>query len=97
MARPTRLAPNPRRIACEVLRGRIDGIDADLVQAIADRLAVAREIGMVKRAAGLPVVNPDREAVVIAGFVEKARQRGISEETARVIIQSLIAASRAEQ
>jgi chorismate mutase len=81
----------------EALRGRIDAIDADLVQTIADRLAVAREIGAVKRAAGLPVVNVEREAVVIAGFVEKARARGISEETARAVIQSLIAAARAEQ
>ena len=64
----------------EALRGRIDAVDATLVQTIADRLAVAREIGAVKRAVGLPVVNVEREAVVIAGFVEKTRARGISEE-----------------
>ena len=81
----------------ETFRERIDEIDARIVQAIADRLAVAREIGGVKRAAGLPVVNADREAVVIAQFVEKARAQGIPEATARVVIQSLIAAARAEQ
>jgi len=43
---------------------------------------VAREIGAVKRA---------------AGFVEKTRKRGISEETVRVVIQNLIVAARAEQ
>lgn len=36
----------------------------DLVPAIADRLAAPREIGAVKRATGLPVVNAEREAVV---------------------------------
>ncbi len=87
----------PTACRLEALRGQIDAIDASLVQTIADRLAVAREIGKVKRAAGLPVVNPEREAVVIAGFVEKAGQRGISEEMARALIQSLIAAARAEQ
>lgn len=81
----------------ETFRDRIDEIDARIVQAIADRLAVAREIGGVKRAAGLPVVNADREAVVIAQFVEKARAQGIPEATARMVIQSLIAAARAEQ
>ncbi len=81
----------------ETLRERIDEIDARIVQAIADRLAVAREIGGVKQAAGLPVVDADREAVVIAQFVEKARVQRIPEATARTIIQSLIAAARAEQ
>ena len=92
-------APCAEPTACrlEALRGQIDAIDTRLVQAIADRLAVAREIGTVKRAAGLPVVNAEREAVVIARFVAKARQRGISEETARAVIQSLITAARAEQ
>ena len=39
-------------------RGLLDTacIVTDLVQVIADRLAVAREIGAVKRAGGLPVV-----------------------------------------
>lgn len=55
----------------EALRGRIDAVDATLVQTIADRLAVAREIGAVKRSVGLPVVNVEREAVVIAGFVDE--------------------------
>ncbi|MDQ5910728.1 MAG: hypothetical protein QG599_2825 [Pseudomonadota bacterium] len=81
----------------ETFRDRIDEIDARIVQAIADRLAVAREIGGVKRAAGLPVVDADREAVVIAQFVEKARAQGIPEATARTVIQSLIAAARSEQ
>ena len=87
----------PTACRLEELRGQIDAIDATLVQAIADRLVVARAIGTVKRAAGLPVVNAEREAAVIAGFVEKARARGISEETARAVIQSLIIAARAEQ
>jgi len=34
---------------------------------------------------------------VIAQFVEKARAQGIPEATARTMIQSLIAAARAEQ
>ena len=91
------LCTDPTACRLEELRVQIDAIDARLVQTIADRLAVAREIGAVKRAAGLPVVNAEREAVVIAGFVEKARQRGISEETAQAVIRSLIAAARAEQ
>ena len=50
-------------------------MDATLVQTIADRLAVAREIGAVKRSVGLPVVNVEREAVVIAGFVGFRKKR----------------------
>ncbi len=89
--------PDAPTCRLEALRTQIDAADARIVQAMAERLAVAREIGAVKQAAGLPVVNAEREAVVIARFVEKARAQGIPEETARTVIQSLIAAARAVQ
>jgi len=79
------------------LRGRIDQIDADLVRLLGARLAVARDIGAVKKEMGKPVVDPAREAQVVDRFVRMAAQDGVPEATARAIITSLIAASRAQQ
>jgi chorismate mutase len=48
------------------LRRRIDALDEQLVRLLSARAACALEIGRVKRASGLPVYQPDREADVLA-------------------------------
>ncbi len=54
----------------EDLRKRIDGVDARIVQLLHERAALALDVGRLKRAAGVPVRVPAREAEVIA----RARQ-----------------------
>lgn len=46
-------------------RRRIDQIDSQLVGLLNSRSACAVEIGRLKRAAGLPVYSPEREAQVL--------------------------------
>jgi chorismate mutase len=46
-------------------RRRIDVIDQQLMRLLNSRSACAVEVGRIKRAAGLPVYNPDREAAVL--------------------------------
>ena len=50
----------------EVLRRRIDDIDARLVELLSRRAACAIEIGRLKEAAGEPIYQPVREAEVLA-------------------------------
>jgi chorismate mutase len=52
----------------EALRSRIAAVDASLIELIAKRLALAREIGEAKRAAGLPVRNYATESEVLDRF-----------------------------
>ena len=47
------------------LRARIDVIDEQLVALLNTRAACAIEIGRIKRAQGLQVYQPDREAAVV--------------------------------
>ncbi len=49
----------------EEWRRRIDGVDAQLVRLINSRSACAVEIGRLKRALGLPIYSPEREAAIL--------------------------------
>ena len=46
-------------------RKRIDAIDDQLMRLLNSRSACAVEIGKIKRALGLPVYSPDREAWIL--------------------------------
>ena len=48
------------------LRRKIDEIDAQLVQLLSQRAALALEIGGIKHSAGEPVYQPAREVQVLA-------------------------------
>ena len=49
----------------EELRARIDLLDETLVRMLNARAACALEIGRLKRADGIPIYQPDREAQVL--------------------------------
>ena len=59
----------------ELARGRteIERLDKAIVGLLAERVAIGRRIGELKRAAGLPVLNPSREAEVIRAVADMAR------------------------
>lgn len=58
---------SPARTEGEIegLRKRIDVIDEQLLRLVNSRSACAVEIGKVKRALGLPVYSPEREAWIL--------------------------------
>ena len=45
-------------------RTRIDELDRKLVEMLSQRAQAAHEIGRLKRAAGMPIYEPDREQAV---------------------------------
>ena len=51
------------------LRQNIDSVDEVLVKLLNQRAKWALEIGRVKKSAGLPIYQPDREARVVAHVV----------------------------
>jgi chorismate mutase/prephenate dehydratase len=57
-------------------RGRIDALDDTILDLLAKRAEVAREIGALKRVAGAPVFHdPERERMVLERLVEKGKGR----------------------
>ena len=78
-------------------RHEIEQIDRELVATLAKRVALSREIGTLKKTAGLPTLDPAREAEVIRRAATMARDAGLSDEKVRDIFWHVIGLSRAVQ
>lgn len=80
------------------LREEIEQRDRALIETIADRVRLAREVGKEKRAAGLPTLDPGREAAVVRSAVALAREAGLEcDDEIRQIFWQLIGLSRRAQ
>lgn len=76
------------------LRTEIERIDRAIITLIAERLQLAGEIGCAKRDAGLPTVDPAREAAIVRHAGDLAREAGVPEEDVRDLFWRLVALSR---
>lgn len=61
-------------------RDRIDNIDRQLIDLLNERMRCAQAIGRLKKAAGKPIRDPERERVVIAKV--KAYNQGLIKDEA---------------
>ena len=94
-ARP--ITPADPASALDALRVRIEEIDRTLIALIAERVERAREVGEAKRARGLPILDPAREAVVVRRAGALAREAGLADEDVRYLFWHLIGLSRRAQ
>ncbi len=78
-------------------REELEKLDRELVDLIAQRLTVARRTTGLKRSAGLPILDPQREAVVIRNAVSHARRLQVPEEPVREIFWHIVGLSRRVQ
>ena len=90
-------AAGPAAAALEGLRAQIERIDRALIGLIAERVRLAREVGEAKRALGLPVLDPAREAAVVRRAGTLAREAGLADEDVRYLFWHLIGLSRRAQ
>ena len=79
------------------VRAEIERIDRQLIDLIAERVRLAREVGDVKRELGVPTLDPAREAAVVRRAGELAREAGVGDEDVRYIFWHLIGLSRRAQ
>ncbi len=79
------------------LRRRLDGLDRQLLQIIAERQAASREIAAVKRATGYPTRDFRREREVIVAAREEAEALRVSPDTAEAVMRLLIRSSLTTQ
>ena len=78
-------------------RQQIELLDRDLIGLLAKRVALSKEIGAIKKQAGLPTLDPAREAEVIRRAAAMARDTGLNDEKVRDIFWHVIGLSRAVQ
>lgn len=79
------------------LRVEIEAIDRSIVEQLAVRAELARAVGRAKRQAGLPTLDPRREAAVVRGAVVLGRAAGLSAEDVRDIFWRVIGLCRRAQ
>jgi chorismate mutase len=81
----------------ERIRTEIERIDRALIGLVAERVQLARQVGVAKRAAGLPTLDPAREAAVVRRAATLAREAGLDDDDVRYIFWHLIGLSRRAQ
>lgn len=79
------------------LRVEIERVDSVILDLLAERVRLGEAIGEAKRQAGLPVLDPSREAAVIRATAEGARARGLPADAVREIWWRVVALARSVQ
>ena len=79
------------------LRGEIERIDRQIVELIAERVALARQVGPIKHALGIPTLDPPREAAIVRRAGELAREAGVDDEGVRYLFWHLVGLCRRAQ
>lgn len=79
------------------LRAHIDDIDADIIESLAARMAVSRQIGECKRAHNISILQTSRWESVLARCLEAASAQGLDPEFVTRIFNTIHDASVAEQ
>lgn len=86
-------APRP----LPVLRAMIDALDRDLLQIMAQRMALVSEVAASKRASGLRIRDAERERDVLEDRQERARSLGLPPEEIESIFRLILRTSRDHQ
>ena len=81
----------------ERIRAEVERVDRELIRLIGERVRLAREVGAAKRRAGVPTLDPAREAAVIRRAGSLAREAGLAEDDVRDIFWHVIGLSRRAQ
>jgi chorismate mutase / prephenate dehydrogenase len=84
------LKAKERQDHLEQLRRRIRNLDAALLGLVAERMELAREVGLAKRAAGIPLRDFEVEKRVLARAAGSADDLGLAPELARTVMRQLI-------
>ncbi|WP_438865577.1 bifunctional chorismate mutase/prephenate dehydrogenase [Neptunicella sp.] len=74
----------------EQLRQQIDALDSQMVEILAKRAEVTRQIGIYKSKVGLPVYVPSREAELLATRRQQGEQRGVSPDLVEDILRRVM-------
>ena len=81
----------------EELRGRIDSIDDELLDLLAKRMRVSREIGLYKEEHGMPILQKDRYNSLMQQRVERGVSLGLDSTFVRQILAAIHEESVREQ
>ena len=78
-------------------RAELDRVDEQLIRLLKQRLELGLRAARIKHEANLPIVDPEREAMVIAQASDWANEAGLAEEEVADVFARLISLSRGAQ
>jgi chorismate mutase len=78
-------------------REAIERIDNQIIALLAERLTLGKRTGELKQTAGLPILDPTREAAVIRRVTAVARDAGLPPEPVREVFWQIVGMSRRVQ
>lgn len=81
-------APAPAESLMQ-LRRQIDQLDNELIEVLAKRMNISREIGNYKRDHNMPVVQPNRYGDIMNTRILAAKSMGIGEEFMRTLLSAI--------
>ena len=81
-------APDPRLVE---LRARIDELDRQLIDTLAQRLAICHEVAEVKESTDAPIIQPQRVRDVITSRRQMALDSGVDPDFAEEVMRVLLA------
>lgn len=90
------LLPTESRETLEECRVAIDALDDQILDLLARRMEVARQVGRLKAENGMPVLQPERERVLLERLAARAGQ-GLSGAELQEVWQAILACSRRAQ
>jgi chorismate mutase/prephenate dehydrogenase len=79
------------------LRDKIDAVDKQLIDLLAERLRLVGEVGEVKTKHGLPIYVPEREASMLASRRAEAETKGVPGNLIEDILRRLMRESYASE
>jgi chorismate mutase len=89
--------PEPARHELDGVRHAIEELDRSIILALAERMQLARAAAAAKRGAGLPTLDPAREAAVVRRAAELAREHCLPADGVRDIFWQVIGLCRRAQ
>jgi chorismate mutase len=76
--------------ALDALRTKIDDVDNRLIDALADRFRLSRDVGALKARQHLPLVDAGRESVIGARIRQRAEARGAPADLVAAIYRLIL-------
>ncbi|TVS18611.1 MAG: chorismate mutase [Gammaproteobacteria bacterium] len=74
----------------EALRSEIDQLDEKLIELLAERFAVSRRVGKLKRSSVLPPRDEEREQRQLQRVRGLAQAHGVSPELAEAVLRLIV-------
>jgi len=81
----------------EPFRRRLDGLDDEIARLLGERFDVCRDIARYKRDHGIPMMQPDRVALVRDRYLARGEESNLPPEFSADLFELLIAATCTEE